>query len=269
MDFFLLALDQLVNGAAKWHFMFGGKVNLPITIRLIMGRGWGQGPTHSQNLHSWFSHIPGLKVIMPSNPYDAKGLLNSAIFEPNPVVFLEHRWLHNSIGSVPGNFYKIPLGKAKIVKKGKHLSIIASSYMVADAINFIDKFNKIYSKISIELIDIRSVKPLDKVLILNSVKKTKRVIVLDPGFSFCGLASEIISIISINCFNELKFNPIKISIPDLPEPTTRFLIKDYYPSANNIYDAVCKIFNIKKNINLNFNKQKFYDVPGEWFKGPF
>ena len=244
-------------------------MNVPITIRLIMGRGWGQGPTHSQNLHAWFSHIPGLKVVMPSSPYDAKGLLNSSIMDPNPVIFLEHRWLHNSIGFVPNNHYKIPIGKAKILKKGKDLSIITSSYMVADAINFINKFKKLNNQISIELIDIRSVKPLDKTLILKSVRKTKRVIVLDPGFSFCGFASEIISIISINCFKQLKYKPIKISIPDIPEPTTRFLIKEYYPSLNDLYKVVCKMFNIRKNLKLNLNEQKFYDIPGEWFKGPF
>lgn len=269
LDFFLLAMDQLVNGAAKWHFMFGGKVNLPITLRLIMGRGWGQGPTHSQNLHAWFSHIPGLKVVMPSNPYDAKGLLHSSIFDPNPVVFLEHRWIHNSTGFVPKRTYSIPIGKANLIKKGNNLTLIASSYMVADAINFINKFKKINNKISIELIDVRSIKPLDSDLILRSVKKTKRVIVLDSGFSFSGFASEIISIISINCFNKLKYRPIKISIPDIPEPTSRFLIKYYYPSAKDIYEKICEIFKLKKEKIDILHNQKFYDVPGDWFKGPF
>lgn len=101
LDFFLLALDQLVNGAAKWHYMFGSQVTVPLTIRLILGRGWGQGPTHSQNLQAWFAHIPGLKVVMPTTPGDAKGLLLSSVFDPNPVVFLEHRWLHNTMGEVP------------------------------------------------------------------------------------------------------------------------------------------------------------------------
>ncbi len=267
LDFFLLAMDQLVNGAAKWYFMFGGKVNLPITIRLIMGRGWGQGPTHSQNLHAMFSHIPGLKVVMPSNPYDAKGLLLSSIIDPNPVIFLEHRWIHNSLGNVPSKFYKVKIGKAKIVKVGKSLTIIASSYMVADAINFIEKFKKINSEISIELIDLRTIKPIDKNLIIKSVLKTKRVLVLDTGFSFSGIGSEIISIITINCFNKLKYKPVKITIPDLPEPTSRFLIKYYYPTSKNIYKAVCKIFNL--NVNSKFFVNNNVDTPGQWFKGPF
>ena len=111
LDFFLLAMDQLVNGAAKWHYMFGGQKNVPITIRLIVGRGWGQGPTHSQSLHSWFAHIPGLKVVMPTTPQDAKGLLLSSIFDKNPVIFIEHRWLHNLSGKVPKEYYSILLNE--------------------------------------------------------------------------------------------------------------------------------------------------------------
>ena len=111
LDFFLLAMDQLVNSAAKWHFMFGGERGIPITIRLILGRGWGQGPTHSQSLQAWFAHIPGLKVVMPTSAEDAKGLLLSSIFDDNPVLFLEHRWLHNTIGVVPEFGYITPIGK--------------------------------------------------------------------------------------------------------------------------------------------------------------
>ena len=118
LDFFLLAMDQLVNSAAKWYYMFGGKVNIPMVIRLVIGRGWGQGPTHSQSLHSWFAHIPGLKVVMPATAADAKGLLMSSIFDGNPVLFLEHRWLHAQDGDVPAGDYRVPLGKAKLLKKG-------------------------------------------------------------------------------------------------------------------------------------------------------
>ena len=129
LDFFLLAMDQLVNSAAKWHYTYG--VSVPITIRLIIGRGWGQGPTHSQNLHSWFAHIPGLKVVMPSTSQDAKGLMLSSIFDPNPVVFLEHRWLHNSRGMVPFNDFRTPLGSANIITNGKDITIIGMSYFTA------------------------------------------------------------------------------------------------------------------------------------------
>src|SRR3990167_2445288 len=134
LDFFLLAMDQLVNSAAKWHYMFGGQSSIPIVIRLIIGRGWGQGPTHSQNLQSWFAHIPGLKVVTPTSAHDAKGLLLSSIADGNPIVFLEHRWLHNSVSEVPREKYKIPLGKAKVVRSGKDISLIGMSYMTVEAL---------------------------------------------------------------------------------------------------------------------------------------
>ena len=124
LDFFLLAMDQLVNSAAKMHYMFNGELKVPITIRLILGRGWGQGPTHSQNLQSWFAHIPGLKVVMPSSAEDAKGLLLSSIFDPNPVLFLEHRWLHNSSSLVAEGDFRIPLGQSKKLIEGNDISII-------------------------------------------------------------------------------------------------------------------------------------------------
>ena len=123
LDFALLSLDQIVNSAAKWFYMFGGKTPVPIVIRMIVGRGWGQGPTHSQSLHSWFSHIPGLKVVLPSNPSDAKGLLLESINDPNPVIFIEHRWLHNTSGFVSDDYFKIALGSANIKIRGKDITI--------------------------------------------------------------------------------------------------------------------------------------------------
>ena len=115
-DFFLLAMDQLINNAAKWHYMFGGERSVPITIRLIIGRGWGQGPQHSQSLEVLFAHIPGLKVVCPSSPHEAKGLLISSVLDNNPVIFFEHRWLHSNSGLVPKKYYKVPIGKSKILK---------------------------------------------------------------------------------------------------------------------------------------------------------
>ena len=138
LDFFLLAMDQLVNNAAKWHYMFGGQRSVPLTIRLILGRGWGQGPTHSQSLHAWFSHVPGLKVVMPTTPADAKDLLLASIADPNPVIFLEHRWLHNRVGPVPAGDVRVPLGKARILREGRDVSIVAVSYMVIEALHAVE-----------------------------------------------------------------------------------------------------------------------------------
>lgn len=133
LDFFLLAMDQLVNSAAKWHYMFGGQISVPITIRLIVGRGWGQGPTHSQNLHAWFAHIPGLKVVIPTYPEDAKNLLIKSIFDPNPVIFIEHRWLHSQVGQVTNKFDWKSVEKCKLIKKGRNLTVVGMSYLTIEA----------------------------------------------------------------------------------------------------------------------------------------
>ena len=143
LDFFLLSMDQLVNAAAKWYYMFGGKNNISIVIRLIIGRGWGQGPTHSQSLHAWFSHIPGLKVVVPATVSDAKGLLMSSIFDGNPVLFIEHRWLYNQDSNGPLGDYKTPLGKAQLLRKGSDITIVAFSFMTVEAIHVVDYIQKI------------------------------------------------------------------------------------------------------------------------------
>ncbi len=267
VDFFLLAMDQLVNGAAKWHYMFGGKTSVPITIRLIVGRGWGQGPTHSQSLQSWFAHIPGLKVVMPSTAYNAKGLLIASIFDNNPVIFIEHRWLHNQIGYVPKNEYKIPLQKAKIVKKGNDITIVSISFMVVEAIKAINFLNQ--HKISCELIDLRTISPIDYLTINRSVKKTGRLLVLDTDNANVSVASEIVARISMNLFNFLKTAPKMIALPDVPTPSSFGLTKNFYPGSKEIVEKILKI--LKKSINTNklSNSNDLHDVPGSWFKGPF
>lgn len=268
LDFFLLAMDQLVNGAAKWHYMYGSKLNVPITIRLIIGRGWGQGPTHSQNLQAWFTHIPGLKVVMPSTPSDAKGLLLSSIFDPNPVIFLEHRWLHNLEGEVPTGDYRVPIGLSNNVCEGSDITIVASSYMTIEAMHaakYLRKYN-----IRCDIIDLRSLKPIDWGNIIASVKKTGKLVVVDSGFSFGSIASEIISEISQRNFKDLKSAPIKMAMPDVPEPTSVALTKNFYIRANNIINKVTEILELDENtFDEKFEEPKFHDIPGEWFKGPF
>ena len=266
VDFFLLAMDQLVNSAAKWHYMFGSQISVPITIRLIVGRGWGQGPTHSQNLHSWFAHIPGLKVVCPSNPNDAYSLLINSIFDPNPVIFLEHRWLHNT---ETYNFKKnndIKIGKANLVKKGKDITIVTMSYLVVEAI----KASRTLSNLDIncEIIDIRTVKPLDMKLINKSVKKTGRILILDTGFEICSLASEILSKVISKNFNFLKSPPEILAMPDTSEPTSYGLTKNFYITENEIVNKCFKALKINKKIQKKSNNEH-HDIPGDWFKGPF
>ena len=266
-DFFLLAMDQLVNSAAKWHYMFGGKMRVPITIRLIIGRGWGQGPTHSQSLHAWLAHIPGLKVVAPSNSYDAAGLLYSSIFDPNPVIFLEHRWLHDLEGKRNPLINLPKIGKAKIVKKGKDITIVSFSYQTLEALEAAS-FLKRY-KVSCEVIDLISIKPIDWSTIFKSVKKTGRLLVLDMGATTGSVAGEIIAKISINKFDILKSAPSRIAMPDIPVPTSFGLTKNFYPSTNTIIE---KIFGIMKK-DIKFDKKKSkkipHDVPDKFFKGPF
>ena len=169
IDFSLVALEQVLNQAAKWHFMFGGASTAPLVIRMIIGRGWGQGPQHSQSLQSLYSHFPGLKVVMPATAKDAKGLLISSVQDNNPVIFIEHRWLHSLSDFVPQEMFSLPLGKAKILRKGSDLTIIAASYMVIEAMRAAEILAE--KNISVEIINIRTITPLDDTTIKKSVKK--------------------------------------------------------------------------------------------------
>jgi len=268
VDFFLLAMDQLVNSAAKWHYMFGSQCSVPITIRLIIGRGWGQGPTHSQNLQAWFSHIPGLKVVMPTTPADAKGLLISSIFDPNPVVFLEHRWLHNSIGEVPDGDFRIPIGEAKVVRDGADITIVSMSYMTVEALHAAEFLAR--HGIFCEIVDLRTIKPIDWPVIFNSVKKTGRLIALDSGFTTGSVAGEIVARVAIEVFSSLNSPPSRLAMPDVPEPTSYALTKSFYIRSKNIAEKVMMMMDRdSSSIGDLLIEPEPHDVPGKWFKGPF
>ncbi len=268
LDFFLLAMDQLINNAAKWSYMFGGQSSVPITIRLIIGRGWGQGPTHSQNLQAIFAHIPGLKVVMPATAKDAKGLLLESVFDNNPVVFLEHRWLHNLEGEVPAEDYRIPIGSGNLLNRGKNLTIVSSSYMTIEALHAVKKLEE--KGIDCDLIDLRSVKPIDFNLIFNSIKKTGLLLALDTGVTSGSIAGEIIARSTIDCFDSLKKAPKRIALPDFPTPTSISLTKNFYKRANDIIKSVYLLVGKKlQSDSLIENNDIPPDVPGDWFKGPF
>jgi len=273
VDFFLLALDQLINNAAKWHYMFGDQMTVPLVIRLIMGRGWGQGPQHSQSLQSIFGHIPGLKVVMPSTPYDAKGLLISAVKDNNPVVFLEHRWLHNTHGDVPEEMYEVPSGKAHVVKEGSDIAIAATSHMVLEARKALELLEE--EGISVELIDIRSVKPFDKETILKSVRKTGRLIVADPDWKSCGFSAEVISSTVEEAFNDLKAPPSRVTYPDRQIPTSWALSNHYYPSHRVMSMETFKMMPLPSKAQSLLEDLREYrsagplDVPDASFTGPF
>ena len=267
LDFFLLAMDQLVNSAAKWKYMFGRKKSLPITIRLIIGRGWGQGPTHSQNLQSWFYHIPGLKIVCPSSPKDAKKLLINSIFDPNPVIFIEHRWLHNTQGLVEKpKISKLSLNK--VLKKGKDITIISNGYLTVEAIKASEILKSVFN-IDAEIIDLSVIKPLNLNLIQKSVNKTKRILSLDTGMESGSISSDIISKISKTSFNIFKSPPEIIGLPDIPVPSTYNGAK-FYVNYSHIVTKIIKMFDLKKKIEKEILKIKEpMDIPGNWFKGPF
>jgi pyruvate/2-oxoglutarate/acetoin dehydrogenase E1 component len=268
VDFFLLALDQLINNAAKWNFMFGGASKVPITIRLIVGHGWGQGPTHSQNLQSLFSQIPGLKVVIPSTAYDAKGLLLESIFDNDPVIFLEHRWLYGLESNVPESSYRIPIGKANLVNEGKDLTIVSLSYMTIESIQAVKELEKI--GIHCDLIDLRTTSPLDFDLVRESVKKTGKLIAVDSSVKNFSVASEIIADCSIEVYKYLKKPPRRVALDNAPSPTSFGLTESYYNGALEIYNEAINLLGIKEtNTQNKFLKEKPHDVPGDWFKGPF
>lgn len=268
VDFALLSLEQIVNQAANWHYMFGGNTSIPLVIRLIIGRGWGQGPQHSQSLQAWFAHIPGLKVVMPTTPKDAKGLLIASIEDNNPVIFMEHRWLHNISGYVPEGHYRVPLGKARVAREGRDLTMAATSYMTLEALRAAEMLAEV--GIRAEVLDIRSLKPLDDDLLLESVKKTGNLLVADTGWTTMGFSAEIIARVAEGAFQFLKNAPVRVALPDCPTPTAPALANQYYPRAVHLSAAARRMLGLKV-------EERFFqevaaiplDVPDKGFTGPF
>lgn len=274
IDFALLAIDQLVNNAAKWHYMFDGKASVPLVVRVIVGRGWGQGPQHSQSLQAMFSLVPGLKVVMPTTAYDAKGMLISAIEDNNPVMFIEHRWLHQIKDSVPDEYYRVPLDQARILHEGDAVTVAAFSYMAVESL-IAAKALLATMGIGIEVLDMRSVSPLDVNSVLTSVKKTGRLIVADTAFRTGSIAGELISQVVEQAFAELKTNPVRIASPDHPTPTSQYLSENYYPGPQAVADAVLDMLGVDKNSETYRKLSAFvlrdgpHDTPNRGFTGPF
>lgn len=271
VEFSLLSIEQIINQAAKWNFMSAGEFNVPLVIRLIIGKGWGQGPQHSQSLEVLFSHIPGLKVVVPSNAYDAKGLLVSSVKDSGPVIFFEHRWLHNIDGIVPKKLYSIKIGKAKILQKGKDITIVSFS----EALIQVLRLKKILKKsgISAEIIDLRSLRPLDKNCILKSVKKTKKLLVVDNSWKSYGVSAEIVALVAEN-LGTLKEKPIRIGIKEVPIPSSSALAKECYLNSEIILREILKLTKKKiiDKVKAKYLKQlslKETDVPYKDFQGPF
>ena len=268
IDFALLAIEQIVNQAANWHYMFGGRKSIPLVIRVVIGRGWGQGPQHSQSLQAWFAHVPGLKVVMPATPYDAKGLLIASIEDDNPVIFIEHRWLHNIVGHVPKRVYRVPIGRAKMVRAGNDVTIAATSYMTIEAIRAADILAK--DGIEAEVIDIHTLRPLDYTSVLESVRKTGRLIVADTGWKTYGFGAEIVARIAEDAFSDLKDPPRRVALPDCPTPTTPSLANHYYPRAVDIIETARRMLGFgSSELVIGVTSPTPLDIPDMSFTGPF
>ncbi len=242
VEFALLAVEQIVNHAAKASYVSG--CSIPLVIRLIVGRGWGQGPQHSQSLHSWFAHIPGIKVIMPVTPHDAKGLLLAAVEDNGPVLSFEHRWLHGIKGGVPEGRYEVPLGSANVVREGRDVTLVATSYMVLESMRAAQLLER--NGVSVEIIDLRTIKPLDTRLILSSLEKTGRLVVADTGWEFAGVSAEILALVASQAFDDLVAAPRRLALPDVPTPASPTLIRGYYPRAIDIANQIISLLGCDK-----------------------
>ena len=269
VEFSLLSIEQIINQAAKWYFMTGGKKSVPMVIRLIIGRGWGQGPQHAQSLETLFAHIPGLKVVSISSPYNAKGLLISAIEDPNPVILFEHRWVHELKGDVPKKLYKCKLDRALIALKGRDITLISSSYMLVECLRSAQILKQ--NSISVEVVDIQCLRPLDKTTIVNSVKKTKNALIVDNGGITYGISAEIISSIydNLNSKEKKEINIKRIGLSDNPIPSSKYLAKYCYPDFKDIITNILLLLNKKIKINYNEFKNVPSDQPNKKFMGPF
>lgn len=272
IDFALLAMDQLVNNAAKWSYMFAGQVKVPLVVRLIVGRGWGQGPQHSQSLQSLFAHIPGLRVVMPVTAGDAKGMLAAAIAGDEPVLFIEHRWLHGIRDSVPQGYYETPLDRARVLRKGEHLTVAAFSYMSVEAVQAAAVLAEL--GITLEVVDMRSARPLDMAPVLDSVRRTGHLLVADTGHPACGLAAEVIARTTAEVWGNLRQAPRRITAPDIPAPTSHYAAADYYPGAGELVRAALDMLGQDSEAALaqalaRLPQPPAKDVPNPGFTGPF
>jgi pyruvate dehydrogenase E1 component beta subunit len=235
-DVLLLTMDQLVNNAAKWRYMCGGKLRVPLTIRAIIGRGWGQAAQHSQSLQAMFAHVPGLAVVMPATPADAKGLLMTALTTESPVICLEHRWVYERTGHVPEEPYYVPLGQGQILREGADATVAAVSHMVVEALQAADRLAA--EGIRAEVVDLRSVRPLDSELVVHSVRRTGRLVIADTAWRSFGLSAELAARVGEECFGTLKAPIRRVTLPDVPTPGSAALERAYYPGAEEIAAAV-------------------------------
>jgi pyruvate dehydrogenase E1 component beta subunit len=239
-DFVTLAMEQIVNQAAKIHFMFGGKATVPMVVRLPGGSGTGAAAQHSQSLEAWFAHVPGLKVVQPSTPHDAKGLLLAAIDDPNPVLIFEHKLLYKTRGAVPEEPYRVPIGKAAVRRAGRDLTIVGSSIMAIRAVAAAARLAG--ENIDAEVIDLRSLRPIDLTTIAASVRKTHRLLIVYEGVKIMGIGAEISAMIAeSDAFDFLDAPIARLGGADVPLPYNPVLEKAAVPQEDDIVAAARRL----------------------------
>jgi acetoin:2,6-dichlorophenolindophenol oxidoreductase subunit beta len=246
-DFMFLATDQLINLAAKWRYMFGNKSGVPVVTRAIVGRGWGQGATHSQSLQSMFGHFPGLYVAVPASPADAKGLLVSALQGSTPTIILENRALYEHVGEVAEEAHPIPFGKGRVAREGSDITIVAASLMVHEAERAADMLAE--QGVSVEVIDPRTVRPLDEEIILTSVAKTGHLVVADTSWARYGFAAEVAALAAEKAVGALRAPVRRVTPPDCPAPVSKPLEEAFHPSPMTIAQACLDVLRSDLAVN--------------------
>ncbi len=245
-DFLLLAFNQIVNHASKTCYMDVGETCAPLVIWAAIGRGWGSGAQHSQAIQGLLLGVPGLKIIMPSTPYDAKGLMLTAIADNNPVLIFEHRWSMRNKGVVPESVYKVPIGKGIYRRTGRNLTIVGTSHTLELAIQAVDNLKK--DSISADVIDLRTLKPLDEEIILESLQKTGRILIVDTGWEMGGVCAEIGCMVAEKGFSFLKGPVRRLGLPDTPSPAGFALEQYYYPDEKNISRLIREMVENKNSL---------------------
>lgn len=274
VEFAMLAMEQIINNAAKAHYVSNGQHKVPLVIRMVVGRGWGQGPEHSQSMESVFSHFPGLKVIMPTYPRDGKGLMIAAVEDDNPVIMIEHRWCHFATGHVPAGYYTEPMDGPRAVHQGKDVTIVATSYMTLESVRAARALEKL--GYSATVFDLRVLRPLMLDRIFESVQQTGRLLTVDTGFRKFGVGAEVVSEVIANCFSALKTAPLRMGLPDHPTPSSRGLVPGFYPDSTTILRNIGRMLEIADAeiegaiADLIAQRKGLpVDVPDPFFKGPF
>ena len=260
-DFLLLCMNQLVNMAAKAHYMYGGSVSVPLVVRSMIGKSWGQGAQHSQALHALFMHVPGLKVVAPSTPYDAKGCLVESIRDNNPVIFVEHRLLHSQVGHVPEELYSVPLGRARVLAPGSDVTLIGVSHMAVECLRARAYLQQ--RGISAEVIDPVSLVPLDMATLRASASRTGAVVVVDNAWTTCGASAEIVAQLVEG--NNAPPRVWRLGFAPTPCPTTRPLEDLFYPNGRSIAELV----NVHLGGSSNWSPREVGQIAEIEFKGPF